>query len=175
MSTWLAGRNTLTPISTSKPPLILRVTVPVTMSPSCTVSMTRCHCSIFCGLALAELDHAGVFQAGLRFFDLLDQHLDDLAGLRRFVFGVPFVERDRAFALVADVDQHQIAFDAEHAPLDDLVECYIIAAPFDFIGVVPSRAAFSSCSHSLSFRSKPRIRFRLFECERGVCARRTAI
>ena len=32
MSTWLAGRKTLTPMSTSKPPLILRVTVPVTMS-----------------------------------------------------------------------------------------------------------------------------------------------
>ncbi len=30
ISTWLAGRNTFTPISTSRPPLILRMTVPLT-------------------------------------------------------------------------------------------------------------------------------------------------
>ncbi len=34
MSTWLAGRKTGTPMSTSRPPLILRITVPVTTSPS---------------------------------------------------------------------------------------------------------------------------------------------
>ena len=49
MSTWLAGRKTLTPISTSRPPLILRVTVPLTTSPSwyleITISQARIRCA----------------------------------------------------------------------------------------------------------------------------------
>ena len=40
MSTWLAGRKTLTPISTSRPPLILRVTLPLTTSPSWYLEIT---------------------------------------------------------------------------------------------------------------------------------------
>ena len=39
ISTWLAGRNTGTPISTSRPPLIFLVTLPVTGSPSFLVFM----------------------------------------------------------------------------------------------------------------------------------------
>ena len=55
-------------------------------------------------------------------FDLFDQHLDRLAGFGRLFVLFPFVERDRAFALVADVDQHEVAVDAEDAAVDDLIE-----------------------------------------------------
>jgi hypothetical protein len=41
MSTWLAGRKALMPMSTSSPPLILRVTLPVTTSPTRCTEMTR--------------------------------------------------------------------------------------------------------------------------------------
>ena len=40
MSTWLAGRKTLTPMSTSRPPLIFLVTAPATTSPSWYFEMT---------------------------------------------------------------------------------------------------------------------------------------
>ena len=50
MSTWLAGRKTLTPMLTSRPPLILRVTRPETTSPSLCLEMTSSHS--FCRLAL---------------------------------------------------------------------------------------------------------------------------
>src|SRR6185437_4768531 len=43
-------------------------------------------------LALAEADHAGFVQAGLRVFDLLDQHLDRLTRLGRRLVFAPFVE-----------------------------------------------------------------------------------
>ncbi len=55
MSTWLAGKNTLTPMSTNKPPLILRVTVPVTTCPSLTEFMTLSHSISFCALRRLKL------------------------------------------------------------------------------------------------------------------------
>jgi hypothetical protein len=41
MSTCEAGRKTGTPMSTSRPPLILRITLPLTMSPSLLVAVMR--------------------------------------------------------------------------------------------------------------------------------------
>ena len=55
MSTWLAGKNTFTPMSTSNPPLIFRVAMPVTTSSSLTVSITFSHASIFSALRLLRL------------------------------------------------------------------------------------------------------------------------
>ena len=46
MSTWLAGRKTLTPMLTSSPPLILRRTSPVTTSSSECLAMTSSHSRI---------------------------------------------------------------------------------------------------------------------------------
>ncbi len=46
-------------------------------------------------------------------FDVFDQHFEDLAGLgRRFVF-FPLVAEDDAFALVADIDEDEVAVDAD--------------------------------------------------------------
>ena len=173
ISTWLAGRNTLTPISTSRPPLILRVTVPVTMSFSWTVSITFSQASIFSALRLLSDDHAArFFGAAEDVFDVFDQHLDDLAGLRRFFPFVPFVERDGAFALVADVDQHEVAFDAEHAPFDDLVERDIAAAPVDFVGVGAAQGGGQFLFPFFLLRSSPRIRFRLTMRKEKDCSAR---
>ena len=54
-STWLAGRKTFTPMSTSSPPLIFRVATPVTTSPSWTVSITFSQASIFSAFRLLSV------------------------------------------------------------------------------------------------------------------------
>ena len=41
-------------------------------------------------------------------FDVFDQHLHDVAGLRRIFFGVPFRKRNTAFTLKAHVNKHGI-------------------------------------------------------------------
>ena len=46
----------------------------------------------------------------------------------------PFAAEDDAFALVADVDQHEVAFGAKHAALDDLIDGHFLGAPPDFLG-----------------------------------------
>ena len=46
----------------------------------------------------------------------------------------PFVERDDAFALVADVDQDDVAVDAEDASFDDLIELHFLGGPGNFLG-----------------------------------------
>ena len=75
------------------------------------------------GLALAEGDHAaGVVDQAVDVLDVLDQDLDLRAGLGQRLVFLPFVAEDDAFALVADVDQDEVALDAEHAALDDLVD-----------------------------------------------------
>ena len=38
------------------------------------------------------------------------------------------------FALVADVDQHHVAFDPQDAALDDLVQLHFLGSPGDFLG-----------------------------------------
>jgi len=52
MSTWLAGRNTGTPMSTSSPPLIFRETTPSTTSPSFLVARIRSHARMRSALRL---------------------------------------------------------------------------------------------------------------------------
>ena len=82
------------------------------------------------GLALADADHAAVVGRGLFVLQVFDQHVDELPDLRRLFAFVPFVERDRAFALEADIDHHHAVVDAENAAFDDLVDVEIAAAAF---------------------------------------------
>ncbi len=77
--------------------------------------------------ALADADHAAVVGRGSFVFQVFDQHPDEIANLRRRIFGIPFVERDRAFALEADVDQNHAVADSQNAAFDDLVD----VKPFD--------------------------------------------
>ena len=82
ISTWLAGRNTLTPMSTSRPPLILRVTD----AGDDVVLVDGLHDLEpgfdLLGLALAQGDHAArFFGAAEDVFDVLDQHFDVVARL----------------------------------------------------------------------------------------------
>src|SRR5262249_7890856 len=65
------------------------------------------------GLLLGEDDEA------FRVFLRLEVDLDLLADLRRDPAPVELVDRDRALALVADVDQHLAAREADDRPLDD--------------------------------------------------------
>ena len=129
MSTWLAGRNTFTPMSTSRPPLILRVTMPVTTSPSWTVSMTFIQASIFSALRLLRtiMPRSSCGRAG-DVFDVFDRGLWIVCADfgQRFAF-FPFVAGDDAFALVADVDQHEVVVDAEDAAFDDLIGADVAA------------------------------------------------
>ena len=86
------------------------------------------------GLALAEGDHAaGVVDQAVDVFHVFDQDFDHRAGLgQRFAF-FPFVAEDDAFALVADVDQHDVAFDAKDAAFDDLIQVHFLGCPGDFL------------------------------------------
>ena len=77
ISTWLAGRKTFTPMSTSKPPLILRVT-----SAGDDVAFLVLGDDVFpfllpLGLAVGQDDGAALVLDGL------EQHLDLVAGLGR--------------------------------------------------------------------------------------------
>ncbi len=136
ISTWLAGRNTLTPISTSRPPLILRVTMPVTTS-SLVDGLHHLQPGFdLLGLALAEGDHAARFvDAAVDVFDVFDQHLDVLRRLAGSSSPSSHSLRgDDAFALVADVDQHEVVVDAQNLAVDDLVDGQLAAAPIDLLG-----------------------------------------
>ncbi len=135
MSTWLAGRNTATPMSTSRPPLIFRVATPVTTSFSCTVSMTCIQASIFSAFRLLRviMPRRVVHQA-LDVLDVLDQDLDHLSRLGQRLALFPFAAKDDAFALVSHVDQHVVAFGPQHAAVDDLVDRHFLGAPLDFLG-----------------------------------------
>ncbi len=83
------------------------------------------------GLALAEGDHAaGIIDQPVDVLDILDQDLDHLPRLGQLFAFFPFVAEDNAFALIADVDQHDIALGAQHAPLDDLVDGDFLGSPF---------------------------------------------
>ena len=87
------------------------------------------------GLALAEDDHAAVVLPPGDVLDVFDEHADPLADLGNLVAFLPFVARDDAFALVADVDQDEIVVDAEHFAFDDLIRADILAAePIHVLG-----------------------------------------
>ena len=75
------------------------------------------------GLALAQPDHAvGIVGHAGFVFHLFDQHLNDLTDLRRLFVLIPFVARNRAFALVSDVDEDGVVVDADDPAVDDLVD-----------------------------------------------------
>ena len=87
------------------------------------------------GLALAEDDHAPrLFGAAKDVFDVFDQHFNDVADLGWFFPLFPLVAGDRAFAFVADVDQHGLFVDAENFAIDDLIDGEVFTSPVDLIG-----------------------------------------
>src|ERR1700733_9343014 len=68
------------------------------------------------GFALREQDQAKVV------LDLLQQHVDFFTRLRRFGGIGPFFERHNSFALVANVDQHIFAVDANDGAGDSFID-----------------------------------------------------
>ena len=127
MSTWLAGRKTLTPMSTSRPPLILRVTMPVTTSPSWTVSMTFIHFSIFSALRLLRtiMPRSSCRPAATSSMSSTSTRIvSPISGDRVAFF--PLVAGDDAFALVADVDQDEVVVDAKDFAFDDLIDVDVL-------------------------------------------------
>ena len=113
MSTWQAGRKTGTPMSTSRPPLILRMTRPLTASPSLVVSTMRSQSRMRSALRLERTHQAAVgLDRPRASTSIVVADVD-----RRAV--VPLVEGDDAFALEADVDDHVAADDADDAALED--------------------------------------------------------
>ena len=76
------------------------------------------------GFAIAQDDGSQLV------FNRVEQYLNLFAGLRRHhlvePFVVPFVDRDDAFALVADVHQHLIADDLNDPSGDDLVDLELL-------------------------------------------------
>ena len=157
-------------MSTSRPPLIFRVTLPVTTSPSWTVSMTFIQFSIFSALRLLRTIMPRSSCAACDVLDVFDQHADRLADLGRLVAFLPFVARDDAFALVADVDQDELVVDAEDFAFDDLIRRRRLrrrANPCPRAGISPM-ATFQSSSET----SNSRIRLRL-TMRKGVRGRGT--
>ena len=160
MSTWLAGRKTLTPMLTSRPPLILRVTTPVTMSPSLYLLDDLFPLLLAAGLAMAQHDGAAVV------LDRFQQHLDLLADLGRHdlagVVVVPLAQLDEALALVADVHPDALAGDAQDAAADDLVvaEILLVVGEPGPMFLRP-KASSSSCWKTSSTGSNWRSRLRL--------------
>src|SRR5208283_6210175 len=75
------------------------------------------------GLALAEGDHAaGIVDQAVDVLDILDQDLDHLPRLGQLFTFFPLTAEDDTFALIADVDQNNVALGPQHASLDDLVD-----------------------------------------------------
>ncbi len=111
MSTWLAGRKTLTPMSTSRPPLIFRVALPLTTSPSWYVEITISQARID-ALPAGEHDLAGLVLHPLK------QDFDAIARLGRRLF-FPLVQGNKAFRLVSDVDHNLVADNFDHLARND--------------------------------------------------------
>ena len=85
------------------------------------------------GLALAEGDHAaGIIDQAVDVLDILDQDLDHLPRLGQLFAFFPLAAEDNAFALVADVDQHDVALGSQDASLDDLIDRYFLSSPLQF-------------------------------------------
>ena len=121
MSTWLAGRKTLTPISTSRPPLILRVTLPLTTSPSWYLEMTISQARIRCAF-LRERTISPVSSS------MPSSRTSTVVARlgRRLV--LPLVQRDETLRLVADVDDHLVADDLDDLARDDAADLEALAA-----------------------------------------------
>ncbi len=87
------------------------------------------------GLPLGQHDHAAIVLPADDVFQIFDQHANRLTDLRRLFALFPFVARDDAFAFIADVDQHEVVVDPQHAALDDLIRAYVLALePFHVLG-----------------------------------------
>jgi len=114
------------------------------------------------GLALAEGDHAAwFFHQSVDVFHVLDQDFDLSAGQRQRLAFFPLVAEDDAFALVAHVDQHDVALDAEHASLDDFVQFHLLGGPGDFVGGHALERVVQFMLPFLFAKIEPRIRLRL--------------
>ena len=68
-------------------------------------------------LPLGERDQPPLL-LDLAILELLEQHLDDVAHLRRRLALIPFVPRNVAFALVAHIDEHKLIINPQHLPLE---------------------------------------------------------
>ena len=136
MSTCDAGRNTGTPMSTSKPPLILRVTLPAHRIAFFLRFDDLVPAGDAVGLALGDHHHAGIG------FDLFQENGDfiadfDIVGL----VGVPLAgEREDAFGFQADLDDDVVAVDVDDFSLEDGAVGEGGAGGFeqggDFVGVI---------------------------------------
>ncbi len=65
-------------------------------------------------------------------FQVLDQDLDFLANLRLRFVPFPFIPRNTAFALEADVNDNEIVVHADDFSLDDLVEFKLVLIDLGF-------------------------------------------
>ena len=72
--------------------------------------------------ALAQRDEAvRIVRHPVFVFYILNQNLDDLAYFwLRFIF-IPFIERNAAFALESDIDQHMFVIDPQYLAVNDTV------------------------------------------------------
>ena len=66
-------------------------------------------------------------------FHVFDQNLDDGARLGQGFAFFPFAAEDDAFALIAHIDQHDVAFHTENAALNDLVQVHFLRRPVDLL------------------------------------------
>ena len=128
ISTWLAGRNTLTPISTKQAALDLARDL-AGDDVALVDGLHDLH-PLFdlLGLALAEDDHAAIVLPAGDVFDVFDEDANRLADLGHRVAFLPLVAGDDAFALVADVDEDEVVVDAQHFAFDDLIGADVAAA-----------------------------------------------
>ena len=120
MSTWLAGRKTLTPISTSRPPLILRVTLPLTTSPSWYLEMTISQARIRCAF-LRERTISPV-SSSMPSSRTSTSSPGCGGGSSSHSF-----ERDEALGLVADIDDDLVADDLDDLARDDAADLEALA------------------------------------------------
>ncbi len=73
---------------------------------------------------------------------------------RRLTF-VPFVARDRPFALVADIDQHELFIDAQNLAVDQRIDVNVLAAPVVLVGSLASHGGFDVAIERIVFVFQP--------------------
>ncbi len=86
------------------------------------------------GLPLRQQNHPAIDAGHVAVFDLLDQHLDRLTRLWRGFVLFPLRQRDGSLALVSDVQQDQVPFDADHTPDHDLIQRDVTATAGQIVG-----------------------------------------
>ena len=115
-SIWLPGRKARTPISTASPPLMRSMTRPMTTLRSAKAFSTSSQIFIFSAFSRERTTYPS------RILGLLEEHVDDIARLdgHLTVLVEKLVDRDDAFRLEPDVDDHLGLGDFQHRALDDL-------------------------------------------------------